>query len=198
GADAKGVDEEKANNKIKAIDGMIEAFGGKRLNTLYTDLAFRLLRMIAGDRQLNLQRGRGEIWAAAIIYVIAQLNFLFDPEMEICISPDDICGFFGTKKSTVSSKAGLIRKELDLYYGHPDLCAPELVEMFSVYETPEGFLIPGNLVGESISSRELGTEYEAPRKDKKRHPDKEVKKNPKPAKEDGENKDRQLKLFDDH
>ena len=66
GADAEGVDEDKAND-VNAIDSMIEAFGSKHLNTLYTDLAFRLRRMIAGNRQLRLQRGRGEIWAAAII-----------------------------------------------------------------------------------------------------------------------------------
>jgi len=201
GKNAKGIDKEKTNEKIESIDSMIEAFGRKHLNTLYTDLAFRLRQMIAKNRKLSIQRGRKEIWAAAIIYAIAQLNFLFDPEMEICISPDEICEFFGAKKSTVSNKAGQIRKELDLYYGHPDICAPELIEKLSFYETEEGFLIPGDLVGDTISHREFVAEYEPPiqKKDinKKRHPDKEVKKNAKPVKADGKKKKKQLKLFDD-
>ena len=113
GTDAEGVDQVKAY-EVNAIDSMIEAFGSKHFDTLYTDLAFRLRQMIDGNRQLSTSSGSEKIWAAAIIYAIGQLNFLFDPETEPCISPDEICEFFNTKKSTVSNKASLIRKELDL------------------------------------------------------------------------------------
>lgn len=200
GTDAEGVGEDKTN-EVSAIDSMIEAFGSKHLDTLYTDLAFRLRQMIAGNRQLSLQRGRKEIWAAAIIYAIAQLNFLFDPETEPCILPDDICEFFGTKKTTVSNKAGIIRKELDLYYGHPDVCSPDLVSSFSFYETPEGFIIPGSLVDKTISPPEFGAEYDAPIKKKdlnnRRQPKKQIQKNSMSSKKEEESNCNQLNLFDD-
>ncbi len=201
GTDVKGVDEKKANEAGNAIDRMIEAFGSKHLDTLYTDLAFRLRQRIDGNRQLSLQRGRGGIWAAAIIYAIAQLNFLFDPETEPCISPDDICEFFDTKKSTVSNKAGLIRKELDLYYGHPDVCSPDLVSSFSFHETPEGFIMPGSLIDTTISPPEFGAEYDASIEKKdlnnRRQPVKQIKTNSKPSKKKEECNLNQLGLFDD-
>jgi len=129
------------------------------------------------------------------------VNFLFDPEMEICISPAEICEFFDTKKSTVSNKAGVIRKELDLYYGHPDVCSPDLISSFSFYETPEGFIIPGSLVDKSISPPEFGEEYYAPIEKKdlnnRRQPEKQLKKNSKPPKKEEERNRNQLNLFDD-
>ncbi len=201
GADAMGDDKGKATEKNKSIDSMIEAFGGKYLNSFYTDLAFVLRQMIDGNKQLSLQRGREEIWAAAIIYTIAQLNFLFDPEMDHRLSPDEICEFFNTKKSTVSNKAGLIRKELDLYYGHPDVCSPDLVSSFSFYETPEGFIIPGSLVDKTISPPEFGAEYDAPIEKKdlnsRRQLEKQAQKKSKPSKKEEESNRNQLNLFDD-
>jgi len=202
GKNAKGVDKDKTNEKIESIDSMIETFGRRHLNTLYTDLAFKLRQMITGSRKLSIQRGRVEIWAGAIIYAIAQLNFLFDPEMEICISPDEICEFFGAKKSTVSNKAGQIRKELDLYYGHPDICTPELIEKLSFYETEDGFLIPGALADELIPTRPFGLKNEHPKEEKltekKKRGTKQTQKNDKPeSTKEREEEHVQLGLFDD-
>jgi len=50
------------------------------------------------------------------------------------------------KKSTNSSKAGLIRETLDLYHGHEDVCTPEIVRMLLFYETEEGFIIPASMI----------------------------------------------------
>jgi len=117
---------------------MIQDFGRARLNSMYTGFALKLCDRIARLRKLSIQRGRIEIWAAAIVYVIARLNFLFYPENEVSITADEMCAFFGTKKTTVSNKAGLIQKACNLYLGNVEFSAPEIVNMFLLYETEEG------------------------------------------------------------
>ena len=109
----------------------------------YTDLALKLCDKIGRMRKLFIQRGRTEIWAAAIVHVIARLNFLLDPENELSFTTDDICKFFGTKKTTVSSKAGLIQKTGNIYLGDAEFSIPEIARMLSIYETQDGLLIPG-------------------------------------------------------
>ena len=54
-------------------------------------------------------RGKCSIWAAGIVYAVGQMNFLFDSSFEPYQTTDDICQFFGTKKSSTSQKAKLIR-----------------------------------------------------------------------------------------
>jgi hypothetical protein len=132
----------KNANRVNAIKSLIEDFGQARLNPTYTALAHKLCDRIAMMRRLSIQRGRVEIWAAAIIQVIARLNFLFDPENEMNITADELCAFLGTKKSTVNSKAGLIQKACDLYLGDAEFSSPEIAKLFRIYKTDEGFLIP--------------------------------------------------------
>lgn len=110
--------------------------------------ALRLCDMVSQSEELSLAQGKKEIWAVGIVYAIAQLNFLFDPEGDDYLSSDEIISFFQTKKSTVSSKARGIRESLDLYHGHRDLCRPEIVRMFEFYETEEGFVIPASMLKE--------------------------------------------------
>jgi uncharacterized protein DUF6398/SEC-C motif-containing protein len=113
---------DKKAERVEAIKTMLEDFGREELNPLYIDFAVKLLHKIARMRKLNIQRGHMEIWAAAIVYVIARLNFLFDPESDVSLSADMICDYFDTVKSTVGNKASLIQKTCDLYYGAKGFC----------------------------------------------------------------------------
>ncbi|MDJ0804159.1 MAG: DUF6398 domain-containing protein [Desulfobacterales bacterium] len=72
-----GLTAEERDQRIAQIKMRNTAFGDKRLHDLYTGLALRLCEMIAASEGLNIHRGRIEIWAAAIVYAIAQLNFLY-------------------------------------------------------------------------------------------------------------------------
>jgi Domain of unknown function (DUF6398) len=139
----KSPNKKKIAERMEAIKSMIEDFGRIKLDNMHTGLALKLCNRIARMRKLSIQRGRIEIWASAIVHVIARVNFLFDPENEISITANDVCKFFGTKKTTVSSKAGLIQKECDIYFGNKEYCTPEISDMFRIYETKEGFLVPG-------------------------------------------------------
>lgn len=115
---------------------------------------------------------------------------------------DDLCAFFGTKKTTVSSKAGLIQKNCALYFGDEEFSSPELADMFRLYETEEGVLVPGfifNDPGKQHRSRDKTQPTLTPRGTvKKKHPrqtapEKNLSRKKVPKKSD----DRQLKLFDD-
>ena len=144
-------------------------------------------------RKLSIQRGRIEIWASAIVHVIARVNFLFDPENEISITANDVCKFFGTKKTTVSSKAGLIQKECDIYFGNKEYCTPEISDMFRIYETKEGFLVPG-FMRDNLDEKPPAGYKPRSTKNVKKAVENKNKSHGIDGKKDSE---RQLKLFDD-
>lgn len=137
----------KKTERVEAIKTMIEDFGREELNPLYINFAIELLHKISRMRKLDIQRGRMEIWAAAIIYVIARLNFLFDPESDVALSPDTICDYFDTVKSTVGNKASLIQKTGNLYYGAEGFCRQDIIDATTFIKTPEGFILPKNMLG---------------------------------------------------
>jgi hypothetical protein len=151
-------------------------------------------------RKLSIQRGRIEIWAAAIVHVIARLNFLFDPQNEVYFTADELNSFFGTKKTTVSNKAGMILKAANIFPGDPDFSSPEIANMFRVYETEDGLLIPAAIldemgIKESEKETQPGTVSHPAASRTQRRP------KSKPEKPVGGLKkkdvvDRQLKLFD--
>jgi hypothetical protein len=194
---------EKAK-RVAEIKRRIEAFGLSSLDLEHTGLALKLCDKIGRMRKLAIQRGRVEIWAAAIVHVIARLNFLFDPYNEVNISADELNAFFGTKKSTVSAKAGTILESANLHLGDPDFSSAKIARMFNYYETEEGFIIPAAAY-ESIQNERDGEELNPellPRSSdkKKQKPAKPRKKQNKQTAREEKQKaadDRQLKLFDD-
>ena len=150
----KGKDGEKASEeRIDTIKRMIEDFGSAYLNPQYTAFVDNLCDRIAETPTLNIQRGRVEIWAAAMVYVIARLNFLFDPESDAPITPDTICGHFNTVKSTVASKATLIQDACDLDWGAKDFCRRDIIDAFAFVETPEGFILPKSVLDQEIAGQ---------------------------------------------
>jgi hypothetical protein len=132
--------------RVAEIAHKIEAFGRIRLDPEHTILALKLCDKVGRMRKLSIKRGRAEIWAAAIISVIARLNFLFDPDNEVYITADELDDYFGTKKATVSNKAGLIQKAADIYLGDPEFSSAKIAGMFHFYETEDGFVVPDSIL----------------------------------------------------
>jgi len=184
-------DPKQLAERIAQIKDRIAEFGDKRLDDTYTGFATGLCDAVAATDRLYIHRGRIDIWAAAIVYAIAQLNFLFSSDPHHHLSPDELCNWFKVKKTTVSSKAGTIRNTLDLYYDDERFCAPHITGNFQFFEDENGFILPAALLkpeGEPI--HETIPLKPPPEKDK---PIKAAK--PKmPAKK---NDDRQLSLFED-
>ena len=131
--------------KINTIKEIIHDFCAKHLNEELESYALRLCDTIGRKRKLTITRGKKEIWAASIVYVIARLNFLFDKENEYYITTDTICNFFKTKKSTIGNKATQIEKACKLGLGAESYCSKHITDTFTFYQTPEGFIIPKNM-----------------------------------------------------
>ena len=149
--------------RISAIADQIERFWRASANEEYEAYAKGLLARIVYLPRMNLQRGRPEIWAAAIVTVIARLNFLFDREDPDATAMDAICDFFGTLKSTTGNKATVIEKACDIRRGEPGLCREEITDALTVHETDDGFGIPKRMVTSSSGGKRLGKRCAASR-----------------------------------
>ncbi len=106
--------DEKTKQKQDEIIKMVSSFCQDYLNEEYEDLAIKLVEKMGRKHNVPFKRGRLDIWASAVIYSLAQVNFLFDKNFEPYVSADDICDYFGTKKSTVSQKASKISDMFNL------------------------------------------------------------------------------------
>jgi len=132
--------------RLNEIKELVLAFCEEHLDDELYGYALELCHMLGRKRKLSITRGKKEIWAASIIYVIARLNFLFDPENEFFLSADTVCDFFGTKKSTVGNKATQIEKACNLGLGAEGLCSPEISDALTLVELPNGLVMPKSML----------------------------------------------------
>jgi hypothetical protein len=132
--------------RLDEIKELVLAFCDEHLNEELAGYALKLCETLGRKQKISITRGRKEIWAASIIYVIARLNFLFDPENEFFLSADTICDFFGSKKSTVGSKATQIEKICNLGLGAEGFCSPEISDALTLVELPNGLIIPKSML----------------------------------------------------
>ncbi len=137
-------DEVKAEKikRIEEIKNLLHGFCDEYLNENLESFCFHLVDNLSKKRIINIHKGKIEIWAASIIYVIARLNFLFDKSNDYYIRGDVIFNHFNAKKTTVSNKARDIEDKCNLSIGSESVCSREITEAFTFYETPEGFIIP--------------------------------------------------------
>jgi hypothetical protein len=134
------------DERLKEIKELVLAFCEEHLNEELAGYALKLCDMLDRKRKISITRGRKEIWVASIIYVIARLNFLFDPENELFLSADTICDYFGTKKSTVGNKATQIERACDIGLGAEGFCSPEISDALTLVELPNGLIIPKSML----------------------------------------------------
>ncbi len=142
------------NEKTKEIKELVESFSNKYFNGELSTCAASLCDKLGRIRKLDITRGKKEIWAASIVYVIARVNFLFDKASDNFLTADIICDFFGTKKKTTSNKATTIEKTLNISIGDKNFCISEIRESFSFVELPGGFIVSekkaNELIGKAI------------------------------------------------
>ena len=59
-----------------AITALTDAFSGKYLNEEYSVMIRRVIGALARKRPSPLARGKGNVWAAAAVHAVGQVNFL--------------------------------------------------------------------------------------------------------------------------
>ena len=143
------MEKAQKDERLKEIEELVVSFCVEYLNEELQSYVLRLCETLYRKRKISITSGRKEIWAASIIYVIARLNFLFDPNNELFLSADNICNFFGTKKSTIGSKATQIEKACNLGIGAEGFCSPEISDALTLVELPNGLVIPKSMLPKS-------------------------------------------------
>jgi len=131
---------------LNEINQLVLAFCEEHLNEELADYALKLSKTLGRKRKISINRGSKEIWAASIVYVIARLNFLFDSENELFLTADTICDYFGTKKSTIGSKATYIENVCNIGLGAEGFCSPKISDSLTLVELPNGLVIPKSMV----------------------------------------------------
>ncbi len=136
--------------KTKEIIEIVEFFCKQYFNEELTSCTLRLCDTLSRSRKLDITRGKKEIWAASIVYVIARVNFLFDKANDNFLTADLICDFFGTKTTTTGNKATTIEKAFLLGIGDEKYCTSEIIESFSFVEMPGGFVGPEKMANDMV------------------------------------------------
>jgi len=131
----------KKTARIEEVQTLLEAFSREHLTPELAGCVRELWKQIGRKRNFIITGGRKEVWASAVIYVIARLNFLFDQSNPHYLPPDVICNFFDTKKSTVASKAAQIEHACRIRMGQEGLCSPEISDSFTFLQFPNGLVV---------------------------------------------------------
>jgi hypothetical protein len=125
----------------------------KLLDAEYADLARKAVAKLARKRPSPLLSGRHGTWAAAVVYALGQVNFLFDASSEPYLTADDLSAAFGIAKSTMGSKAKLVRDLLKM-----DHFTTEFMRADLIAENPMVWFV--EVDGLVMDSRTLPIEYQ--------------------------------------
>ena len=142
----------KYKEKEKQLIEMSSAFCSEKLDGEYAQLSEKLIKKMGRKHDVPFKRGRLDIWASAVIHALGSINFLFDDSFEPYASADEICEYFGTKKTTVSSKAKLIKDMFGLRHFDPDFSTQAMAEEnpFNNMVMVDGFIVPLDSIPEEL------------------------------------------------
>ena len=144
--------KEEIKNKEKKLLELTGSFCDQNLDDDYYQLCQKLVLKLGRKRDVPFKRGKIEIWAAAIIYAIGSINFLFDKSFEPYVTAEQICEYFGTKKSTVSNKAKQIKDMFKMGYYDSDFSTQNMTENnpFNDMVMVNGLIVPLSSIPEDL------------------------------------------------
>jgi hypothetical protein len=124
----------------------------EHLDAEYARLARRLVGRLARKRPSPLARGDARIWAAGVLYVLAQVNFLFDPSQSPHMSAAELAVATDVKQTTMAKKAGMINRLLDIGVYEPELTRVAMLEQHPMAWIVEvnGFLVDARQLPEEL------------------------------------------------
>ena len=89
-------------------------FCKEKLDEEYAILCERMVKTLGKLPESPLTTSKPEQWAAAVVYAVGSLNFLYDPRFQPYIRSKEISEYFHVGHSTVVQKARMIRDILHL------------------------------------------------------------------------------------
>jgi hypothetical protein len=143
------VDEAK-QARIEEVRVLLAGFASKRLRKAPEIAGYvaKLWDQVGRKRNYVITGGSAAIWAAAVVYVIARLNFLFDKSNANCLPPDAICDHFGVRKNTVSARATEIEKACKIRMGHEGLCSQDISDELTWVQLSNGMVVSQGMARE--------------------------------------------------
>jgi hypothetical protein len=126
----------------------------EHLDAEYARLARSLVARLARKRPSPLIRGDARIWAAGVLYVLAQVNFLFDRSQSPHMSSAELAAATGVKPTTMANKAAMINRLLNI-----GVYEPELTRVAMLEQHPMAWLVEVN--GFLVDARRLPDELQA-------------------------------------
>lgn len=103
--------ETKEQQREEHIVSLVRQFCQEKLDNEYAQLCEKMVRRLEPD---TLATGRPEVWAAAVVYAVGSINFLYDHRFQPYIRSVEISKYFGCSQVTVAQKARNIRDMLHL------------------------------------------------------------------------------------
>jgi hypothetical protein len=137
------VDNSKLQKTHTHLVELTREFCRTHIDQEYETLCQKLIEKMARKRSVPFLSGRVDIWAAAIVYAIGSINFLFDKATQPYVTPDTICEHFGVSKSTVGQKAKVIRDMFKMRYYDPNFSTQHMTQAnpFKNLGLVNGFLV---------------------------------------------------------
>ena len=137
--------ENTVPSKQDKIFILFSGFCKNHLDDEYQKLCTELFNDLLEYDPEVFNRGKEEIWAAAIVWAIGSVNFLGDKDFEPHASLSDVCEYFNASTSTVGQKASKIRDWLDIdffneKFQRDDSKISDLLGNLAM--TEEGFIVP--------------------------------------------------------
>ncbi len=121
------------------ITQLTDAFCRDHLDEEIAMLCHKVAGALARKRPSPLERGKRQVWACAILYALAQINFLFDRSETPHTTPGEIAAAFGVSQSTAGTKAKQIRDLLNVTILDPEWSRPSKID-----ENPMAWMISVN------------------------------------------------------
>ena len=145
----------KMQVKYQAIVDLTDAFCRTHLNDEYADLCRKLTAKLSRKRPSPLERSRIKSWAAAVLYTIGRVNFLFDKNQTPHLSAQRLCELIGVSQGTASAKSTRIMDILGIVQLHPEWTLPSQLD-----DNPLAWMISVNglIVDARYTPREIQEE----------------------------------------
>lgn len=108
------MDKQQLKEREAKIIELAVAFCNEHLDEECADLCTKLVQKLGRKRTFPLQSGRLEIWAAAAVYTICSINFMFSKSSRLSTSSAEISDYFGASNSTIAQKSRVIKDLLKI------------------------------------------------------------------------------------
>jgi len=143
--------DDRKQERIEEVKALLTGFAGRHLVNAPDLVGYiqKLWDQIGIKRNYVITGGTKEVWASAVVYVVARLNFLFDRASSHYLPPDTICAFFGTRKGTVSARAAEIEEACRIRMGHEGLCSEKISDGFTFVQLSNGIVLSKRMAKET-------------------------------------------------